>query len=581
MRRLIKIVVIFILIILVAIVSIPFVVPMDTLKNQAVAKIEALTGRKVSMGKVKLSVFPNIALSADDVSIGNPAWVKSAGNMAEVKTLRIGVELMPLLHKDIHVTDLKLESPSIHLIKNGTQANWQFTTDAPAPTEKKAAIEKTEHQKIAAPLRLDTLAISNGSLVMEDSVAGTKQALSDVNVKLNSKDLPKSVSFKGDAVYNGNKADIDLTLGSPMDIPLGAASNVDLKASYGSNSVKWKGTAALKGGIAAITGSLDIPEIDTTALGGKAAEGKEPVKAAAPASGERWSSAPISMEALSLANADLNITVGKLVLSKMTLSDVKAHVKLQNGALAVAMDEMPMFSGSAKLDITANHAGAAGIKAELKNIKTEELLTTLANSKVLTGTLSGNVDLNAHGNSQRALVSSLAGTGGFQMKDGTFKGGNLLSMTKNIATSFQAGQSKGETTDFSKLGGTFTANNGVFINNDLAMQGPLLSLNGTGQVDLPNWLVHYVLTPQLITNRGSDATATASATSVSGISVPVQVEGSLDAPSYHPDLRGALEQNLKDPAKLKESLKDLKGNLTKDNLKKNLNSDTLKGLLGR
>ena len=578
MRRIIKFFVILILLVLVGLVSLPFVIPVETLKNQAVAQIEKLTGRKVSMGKVSLSVFPNIALSADDVKIGQPEWVKGSDAMAQVKNLRIGVELMPLLQKDIHVTDISLDTPSIHLVKNGEKANWQFNTAGVAQAKENAKEEaKAEDRSEAAPakkgaavmpLRLDSFSISNGTIVFEDSASGTKQSLAQANVKLSSKDLPKSLTLKGDAVYNGTKTAITLSLGSPFEISEGGVSNVDLKASMNDISVDWVGTLAMKAGKPTITGTVKLPELNTTK---GAAEGKAGGGAAAPASSERWSSAPISMQPLSAANADVNVEIGKLVLTKMTLDNVKAHVKLNNGALSADVDEMKLFSGAVKLAVTAQAAGAAGIKASMTNVQVEELLQTLAQSNVMTGVLTGDVNLNMRGNSQRAMVSSLDGTGSFDMKDGSYRGGNFLDMTRNIATSFQRGTNAAGKTDFKELSGTFNAKDGVFFNEDLKMTGTLLSLTGKGQIDLPQWLVHYMVTPVVITNRGSETSA------ASGITVPVKIEGNLDSPSYHPDLSSALQEGLKNPEKLKENLQNIKGDL-KD-IKKGLSKEGLQNLL--
>lgn len=572
MRRIIKFFVILILLVLVGLVSIPFIVPVETLKNQAVAQIEKFTGRKVSMGKVSLSVFPNIALSADDVKIGQPDWVKGAGDMADVKNLRIGVELMPLFQMDIHINDILLDSPKLHLVKQGEKVNWQFNTVATKEAKEEAKSEdKTEAVPAkkgfaAAPLRLDSFSMTKGSIIFEDSASGTKQVLTDANVKLSSKDLPKSLKLEGDAVYNGTKAAIILNLGSPFEISSGNASNVDLKASMKDISVEWNGTLALKAGKPTITGTVKIPELNTTTMG--AAEGKGGDAKAAPAPSERWSSAPISMQPLSAANADVNVEIGKLVLTKMTLDNVKAHVKLNNGSLSADVDEMKLFSGAIKLAVTAQAAGAAGIKASMTNVQVEEMLTTLAQSRIMSGTMSGNMDLTMRGNSQRAMVGSLGGTGSFNLKDGSYNGGNLVDMTRNVATSFQRGTKEAGKTDFKELSGTFNAKDGVFFNEDLKMAGTLLSLTGKGQVDLPQWLVHYMVTPVLITNRGSE-TAVAS-----GITVPVKIEGDLDSPSYRPDLGNVLQEGLKNPEKLKENIQNLKGNL-----KEGLSKEGLQNLL--
>lgn len=576
MRRLIKIILILILLPLVALVAIPFVIPVETLKKQAVEQIEQLTGRSVAVGAVSFSVFPNIALSADDVKIGNPDWAKDTGSMMEVKNLRIGVELMPLLKKDVHVTTLSLDTPKIHLIKQGEKVNWQFGAKA---ASKDAARESAPGDKAEAsstatpPLRLDSFSVNNGSLVYEDSATGTKHTLSAVNAKLSSRDLPKSMTLSGDAVYNGTRAVIAVTLGTPFDLPKGEPSSIDLKATVKDISLAWNGTIALKGGKPTVTGTIILPQVDTTTMAGKAPADAKSAQAA-PASGERWSSSPISMQALGAANADVKLEIGKLILTKLTLDNVKAHVKLQNGALNADVEELKLFSGGVKLAVSAQQSGAAGIKAAMNNVQVEELLMTLAQSRIMVGVLNGHVDFDARGNSQKAMVSSLAGNGGFKITDGSYRGGNFVDMTRNVATSFQRGTNEAGKTDFKELSGTFTAKDGVIFNNDLKMTGTLLTLDGAGQIDLPQWLVHYLLTPVLVTNRGYTPDD-----STKGIAVPVKVEGSLDAPSYHPELKGILEEGLKNPEKVKEGLKNVKENLKDIKNIKNIDKEGLQNLL--
>lgn len=572
MRRLLKILSgLFFTLLLVA-VLVPFVVPVDVLKDEAIARIEAMTGRKVRMGKVSLSVFPDIALRAENVEIGNPAWVKGGAPMAEVKTLRIGVELAPLLHKDVHVTDLTLEGPSIRLVKQGSQANWQFSAKTPADAKTKEAVGAGHHEaekSVTPPVRLDSLSIRHGTLVFEDVGSGKKQSLAEVDMELLSKGLPASLSLSGSALVNGEKSHLEVTLSKPLGVMTGAPTEVSMKVGYGSLALSWEGTLALKG-VPALTGKMAMEELNVASLTGKQ-EGKaeaSPAKAV-PVSTTRWSRAPISLEGLAEVNADLTLTVGRLVLPKIELANVVAHVQLQNGGLQLGLEELPLFGGKAKLDITARRTGALGLRAQIQEIRTEELLAALADSTVLTGVLTGNVALNTQGNSEQEMVAGLEGNGAFGIKDGTFKGGNLVNMTRNIATSFQAG-GKGETTDFSSLAGSFTVKNGIVLNSDLKMESALLALTGGGQIDLPEWLVHYRLVPTMITKTGTETQA------ATGISVPVQVEGALDAPSYHPDLHSVVEEGLKDPQKFKENLKDVR-----KNLKNNLNKDTLKNLLGR
>ena len=167
MRRLLKILGFALVTLVLLVVAVPFLVPADMLKSKALELLESQTGRKVALGKVSFSLFPNIAIKAEDVSISNPAWVKDGAVMASVKSMRLGVELLPLLHKEVHVTDVSLGTPIIHLVKNGDKANWVMTpaNAGEATSGKKAAVPADEapaKKSSGLPLQLDSFSIDNG-----------------------------------------------------------------------------------------------------------------------------------------------------------------------------------------------------------------------------------------------------------------------------------------------------------------------------------------------------------------------------------------------------------------------------------
>jgi uncharacterized protein involved in outer membrane biogenesis len=71
-------------------------------------------------------------VSAQDVVFGNPAWVKTAPNMAEVRYLTFSLSPLALLGKRIVVQNLLLEEPLLFLerAKDGKN-NWTLKSDAP------------------------------------------------------------------------------------------------------------------------------------------------------------------------------------------------------------------------------------------------------------------------------------------------------------------------------------------------------------------------------------------------------------------------------------------------------------------
>jgi AsmA protein len=543
MSKIVKIVVLVLVIAVVAAIAVPFLVPMDKVKGVVLTKLKASTGRDVSLGNISLSVLPNISLDAEDVKVGNPAWA-GGGDMAEIKTLKLGVELIPLLHGNVHIKNFTLVDPVIALIKNGDKANWQFNTANASPAAKKDAEQTdSEDKAIALP---DQVSIKNGKLSYQDHGAKTAQNIDDVNLDFTSPFSGKNVKLKTSATVNGQKADITLTLSDPEAITSGSPTDVDLKLAYGAINLSWKGTLAMKGAVPTLTGALIIPKIDTQAL--SKSEGGEGKQSGAPAHAEgaaHWSDAPINLAALHSANADLDVTIEELVLPKTTLKDILLKLHLNNGALNLATNDIKAYDGTIKASIAANSANDISLSVALSGVKAEPLLHDFAAYDKLSGTLESQIAVTASGGSERAMVSHVNGKGNFALKNGELKGVNLLELAHNITNPSAI---SGGVTKFSQCDGTYTIKNGLLENKDLTLLVDPVHIAGDGTVDLPRWTVDYLLSPKLAVGSGKDA---------AGISVPIRAQGPLDNPSYRPDLNAALKQNLANPAAIKDTVKGL------------------------
>jgi AsmA protein len=124
-----------------------------------------------------------------------------------------------------------------------------------------------------------------------------------------------------------------------------------------------------------------------------------------------------------------------------------------------------------------------------------------------------------------------------QFLDGAVRGINLAAMVRNIQGAFLDPEArKQQKTDFAELGGTYTIKSGILTNQDLELKSPLLRVTGKGTVNLPQRTVNYRVEPKAV----ASATGQGGASDVSGIMVPVIVEGPWDNLSYKPDLAGAI-----------------------------------------
>ncbi len=122
-----------------AIAALPFVVDADRYRGRIQTELQTRTGRVVSLGKIRLSVFP-LAFRAENAVIGEDKNFPSAQPFAHVGELLVSARLMPLLNGDVQVDSLELRRPRIELIRN-RQGVWNFLTlggapNAPAPAPK-------------------------------------------------------------------------------------------------------------------------------------------------------------------------------------------------------------------------------------------------------------------------------------------------------------------------------------------------------------------------------------------------------------------------------------------------------------
>jgi AsmA protein len=145
-----------------------------------------------------LSLFTG-SLVAQDISIADDSSLSNSPFL-QAKELRIGIELGELLfHHSVQMTDLTVDSPSIHLIhaQNGT---WNFSSIG------SAAAQPASSQPGSVPaLTVSELKIKNGSgAVSSLPAAGNPIACSDINLTVHQFSFATSFPFELSATVPGD-----------------------------------------------------------------------------------------------------------------------------------------------------------------------------------------------------------------------------------------------------------------------------------------------------------------------------------------------------------------------------------------
>lgn len=277
-----------------------------------------------------------------------------------------------------------------------------------------------------------------------------------------------------------------------------------------------------------------------------------------------WDDTPIDLSVLGQVNADIVVRSTGLKAHDITLGENQFSLQLKNSVAHLGLDEFNAYDGTGKGSVKINSAVTPYkivTNFALKNINAEPLLTDAVGFDKVLGKGSIDWNLTTQGQSQKQLVSTLAGNVAFSFKDGGVKGANIAQMTRkakemlkgdfsSLKDGLNADYDPQQKTDFSALTGSFVFKEGVGRNNDLSLASPLIRITGSGEVDLPKTNVNY----RLVTGIVDTVEGQASADKSTGFKVPLRIKGPFHKVDVSLDISSAAKENVKD--KLKDKLKD-------------------------
>jgi AsmA protein len=263
---------------------------------------------------------------------------------------------------------------------------------------------------------------------------------------------------------------------------------------------------------------------------GAAAPGSTP-----PGSGDER----VDLSALRGLNATGNVHVGRLHVKGTDLTDVRIAVKADNGRVDIAPFSLRAHGGSVSgrvaLDANGNRVAASG---SVNGVQLRSLLKEISGRAVMEGSANGTFDLASAGTTVTAMKRALDGSVAMEVREGALLGIDLAGMIGNAVNVLPTlGKQTGtldenKRTPFSQLSGSVRIKDGVATNNDLKAKSPQLDLSGAGRLDLVSTELDYTLQTRVQVGPGSERSALRS---LAGITVPVQISGQLEHPSYAVD----------------------------------------------
>src|SRR5690606_33790431 len=346
---------------------------------------------------IGFSLVPTVV--AETVSFSNVEW-STKPLMLEAGRLELQVALMPLLTGGVDVRRVVIQDANVWLETDRKgRGNWEFG-DA-----KSAAPASEEEAGGGLTLAgVPELAISNFRLAYRDGETGQVSEASFDEVSLVTRDgfhhaviegkvNGSPISFSADVVSSGTVTSLNNASLTLAGTSIGGDLSLDLSA-------KPK-----------LAGTLTSPLFDVTPFlkgDGKGSSG-----------GPLFSTEPLPLDALTIADADLTLALDELRYGKVVVTALKLPVKINGGKLTAPL--AAAYRGAPiKLALNADGArSSVSVDASATNFDLGKLLTDLDLTTMLDARADFGAKLNGRGKSLNAIASSLGGQTNLVIGEGT------------------------------------------------------------------------------------------------------------------------------------------------------------------
>ena len=201
-RRIAKWVGILFGLLIVAVVSLPFLINVDQFRPTLQADLSNALGREVKLGNLQLKILTG-EVAADDLSVAeDPAFGKPA--FLQAKSFHVGVQIWPfLISRKLIVRDLLIDQPEIALVQ-APSGDWNFSSLGGKSKEDQA---QPTSERLPLDLSLLLIKISNGRMSLSRTVGHWKPlALKQVNIELRDFSSGSAFPFSLSAQVHGGGA---------------------------------------------------------------------------------------------------------------------------------------------------------------------------------------------------------------------------------------------------------------------------------------------------------------------------------------------------------------------------------------
>lgn len=288
----------------------------------------------------------------------------------------------------------------------------------------------------------------------------------------------------------------------------------------------------------AVRFALEVDQIDLDRYGApEEVPGAAPAKPATPVAAGAATPGRIPSALLRKVNVQGNIGIGRLVVAKARLNQVKVSVNGKDGVIKLDPITAKAYQGNHDANITLDVTGKlpkVTINIKVVGVQAEPLLKDVTGKAKARGTTNFSAALVTVGHTTPAFKRALNGQMSFSVHNGAIKGfnlGKILRQGKSLKDTFSLKVSESEETDLTEITGNPVATNGVVTLDDLKGAAPGMRISGKGIIaNLPTHSLDYKLTATLVATSAGQGGKDLQEGKLEGVPLDCRLKGSLDDP---------------------------------------------------
>jgi AsmA protein len=273
------------------------------------------------------------------------------------------------------------------------------------------------------------------------------------------------------------------------------------------------------------------------------------------------------LKALSLEG---RLSAGRVKAANLRLGDITLQVVAGKGTVTLHPLSASLYGGRYTGNVVVDASGDAPvlrIDERIAGVRLGDLLSDLQGRAQVTGIAEAALQLQAAGAGTDAMIRSMDGTVSTVLREGSIEGVDILAricrslgtagsgqpadlvtgllgaLTGDRSRASEGREGAAERTSFSELKGTLVFEDGVGVNEDLRLYSPLLRVEGSGRVHLPERRLDYNAVAALV--KSCEGQGGQPFRELANVPIPLRIFGPFDDLKIRPDITAGILEILR------------------------------------